>query len=383
MWLPGIEAAHLINDMKTTILRSEKTVKRASLPVHWLLVISVMLVSLEFLPTAPGDLPPPPPEGGYPNGNTAAGTQALSDLTSGQDNTALGFRALSENTEGNLNTAVGSTALRNNRVGNRNTATGDAALFENSAGNNNTANGNHALQSNKGNNQTAIGSGALEEATTGSNNIALGNESGKNITIGSDNIDIGSRGVAGDSGTIRIGHSDQTKALIAGIHGAALAGGGQVVVNSLGQLGRAASSERFKEEIQPIGNQSEAIFALRPVTFRYKREIDPQGVLQFGLVAEEVEKVNPDLVVRDSEGKAHTARYDVVNAMLLNEFLKQHRRVSDVKSRVAQLSACLDEQDSKIQEINEQLQTTQIRQGLTNVVAKQVKPHIRQGPTQK
>jgi len=331
-----------------------------TLPAHWLLVTSVMLVCFELLSRALGELPPPPPEGGYPDGNTAVGTQALLDLTSGQDNTALGLRALSENTEGNLNTAVGSTALRNNHLGNRNTATGDAALFENSGGNNNTANGYHALQSNEGNNQTAIGAGALEDTTTGNNNIALGNESGKNVTIGSDNVDIGSRGVAGDSDKIRIGSSDQTKTFIAGIHGVALAGGGQVVVNSLGQLGRAASSERFKEEIKPIGNQSEAIFVLRPVTFRYKREIDPQQMLQFGLVAEEVEKVNPDLVVRDADGKPYTVRYDAVNAMLLNECLKQHRKVSDLQSRVARFPALLDEQESKIQEVNEQLQTTQI-----------------------
>jgi hypothetical protein len=347
--------------MKTTILPLGKRVNRAVPSFHWgLLVIPAMLASFELLPTARAVLPPPPPEGGYPDGNTAVGTEALLDLTTGQDNTALGFRALIENTEGNLNTAVGSTALRNNRVGNRNTATGDAALFDNSAGNINTANGYHALQSTKGNNQTAIGSDALEDNTTGSNNIALGYESGKNVTLGSDNIDIGNRGVAGESGTIRIGNSNQTKTFIAGIHGAVLTGGGQVVVNSVGQLGRAASSERFKEEIRPIGEESEAIVALRPVTFRYKREIDSQRRLQFGLVAEEVEKVNPNLVVPDSEGKPYAVRYDAVNAMLLDEYLKQHRRISDVKSRLAELTADLDEQDSKIEEINEQLQTTQI-----------------------
>src|SRR5262245_61240332 len=237
--------------------------QHAPLPDHWFLVISVMLVCFELLPTVLGELPPPPPEGGYPDGNTAVGTQALLDLTSGQDNTALGFRALGDNAEGNLNTAVGSTALRNNRGGSRNTATGDAALFENSAGNNNTANGYQALQSNKGNNQTAIGSGALEDTTTGSNNTALGYESGRNVTIGSDNIDIGNGGIAGDGGTIRIGNLNQKKTFIAGVHGAALAGGGQVVVDSFGQLGRAVSSERFKEDIQPMGNQSEAILALR------------------------------------------------------------------------------------------------------------------------
>jgi Chaperone of endosialidase len=343
--------------MKTTLLRSEKRGKPATRPVQWLFVTLVVLVYLKLLPTTWGELPPPPPEGGYPDGNTAVGTQALLDLTIGQDNTALGFRALADDTEGNLNTAVGSTALRNNRAGNRNTATGDASLFENSAGNNNTANGYHALQSNKGNNQTATGFGALEDATTGSNNIALGHESGKNVTIGSDNIDIGNRGILGDAGTIRIGNSNQTKTFIAGVHGVALAGGGQVLVDSFGQLGRTASSERFKEGIKPMDNQSESILALRPVTFRYKREIDPECVLQFGLVAEEVEKVNSDLVVHDSEGKPYAVRYDAVNAMLLNEFLKQHRRVSNLKFRAAQLAADLDDQDSQIQRMKEQLQT--------------------------
>jgi hypothetical protein len=340
--------------MKMTILPLEKLVKRWRLPRHWVLfVIPAMLAAFELLPTAQAVLPPP--EGGYSDGNTAMGTEALLDLTTGQDNTALGFRALTENTEGSLNTAVGSTALRNNRLGNRNTATGDAALFDNSAGNNNTANGYHALQSNKGNNQTAVGSGALQDATTSSNNTALGYESGKNVTIGSDNIYIGNRGVAGESGTIRIGNSNQTKTFIAGIHGAVLAGGGEVVVNSVGQLGRAASSERFKQEIKPMGKESEAILALRPVTFRYKKEIDPAGIAQFGLVAEEVEKVNPDLVVRDSDGKPYTVRYDAVNAMLLNEFLKAHRKVVAVESGVAQLAASLKEQDSKIQTLSDQL----------------------------
>jgi len=343
--------------MKATILPLEKRVKRAAPPFHWvLLVIPVMLACFELLLTAQADLPPPPPEGGYPDGNTAVGTQALLDLTTGQDNTALGFRALTENTEGNLNTAVGSIALRNNRVGNRNTATGATALFANSAGNNNTADGYHALQSNKGNNQTAVGSGALEDTTTGNNNTALGDGSGKNLTIGNDNIEIGNRGVAGESGTIRIGNSNQTKTFIAGIHGAVLTGGGAVIVTDLGQLGRAASSERFKEEIKPMGKDSEAILALRPVTFRYKNEIDPQRMLQFGLVAEEVEKVNPKLVVRDSAGRPYTVRYDAVNAMLLNEFLKEHSKIAVVKSGVAQLAASLKEQDSKIQTLSAQLE---------------------------
>jgi trimeric autotransporter adhesin len=131
-------------------------------------------------------------------------------------------------------------------------------------------------------------------------------------------------------------------------------------VNSLGQLGRAASSERFKEDIKPVGKASEAIFALHPVTFHYKKEIDAQGTLQFGLVAEEVEKINPDLVVHDENGKPYSVRYEAVNAMLLNEFLKQHRNVADIETRVAELTACVEEEDSQIEQVNEQLQMNKL-----------------------
>ena len=142
--------------------------------------------------------------------------------------------------------------------------------------------------------------------------------------------------------------------MIAGIHRAALTGGGQVVVNTLGQLGRAASSERFKKEINPVDKASEAIFAFKPVTFRYKKGLDPAGTSEFGLVAEDVEKVNPDLVVRDNEGKPCSVRYDAVNAMLLNEFLKQQRRVAAVASRVEQLTAHVNEQNAQIEKMSEE-----------------------------
>ncbi len=346
--------------MKMRFLSLGNWMNRAAL-LQVLPLIPAVLVCFTLLPVVNAELPPPPPGGDYPSMNTAVGTEALFGLTTGQDNTALGFRALTENTQGSLNTAIGSTALRNNRVGNRNMATGDAALFDNSGGNNNTANGYHALQSNKGNNQTAIGSSALEDTTTGNNNTTLGYESGKNLTIGNDNIEIGNPGVAGEGGTIRIGSSDQTRTFIAGIHGVVLTGGGAVIVNNLGQLGRAASSERFKEEIKPMNKASEAILALKPVTFRYKKEIDRQGTLQFGLVAEEVENVNPDLVVRDTAGKPYAVRYDAVNAMLLNEFLKEHRKIATVESHVAQLTAHLNEQDSKIEKLNEQFEISELR----------------------
>ena len=333
--------------------------RRAAL-LQVLSLMPTVFVFSTLLPVVNAELPPPPPGGDYPNMNTAVGTQALFNLTTGQDNTALGFRALTENTQGSLNTAVGSAALKNNHVGNRNTATGAVALYDNTAGNDNTANGYRALHSNNGMANTAVGSGALENNTTGSNNAALGYQAGRNLTTGNDNIYIGNLGVAGESGTIRIGSSDQTSTFITGIHRAALTGGGQVVVNTLGQLGRAASSERFKEEIKPMDKASEAIFAFKPVTFRYKKGLDPAGTSQFGLVAEDVEKVNSDLVVRDNEGKPYSVRYDAVNAMLLNEFLKQHRRVAAVASRVVELTAHLNEQNAQIEKISEQFEVERV-----------------------
>src|SRR5262249_7687113 len=175
----------------------------------------------------------------------------------------------------------------------------------------------------------------------GSTNIALGPGAGQNLTTGDRNIDIGNDGVAGEQATIRIGTDvEQTKTFIAGINGAAVTGTSVFVTNG-GQLGTAVSSRRFKEEVQPMNKTSEALFGLDPVTFRYKKDIDPAGIPQFGLVAEDVAKVNPDLVVRDKEGKPYTVRYEAVNAMLLNEFLKEHRTVQELKKQVAELTAGL------------------------------------------
>jgi hypothetical protein len=197
-----------------------------------------------------------------------------------------------------------------NTTGSDNTANGGSALFFNTTGSGNTANGFQALYRN----------------ATGSSNIALGINAGLNLTTGSNNIDIGNVGIADEANTIRIGtDGTQTKTFIAGISGTAVMGT-PVKVNAAGQLGTVPSSQRFKDEIRPMDKASEAILALKPVTFRYKKEVDPEGIPQFGLVAEDVEKVNPDLVVRDSEGKVFTVRYEAVNAMLLNEFLKEHRK---------------------------------------------------------
>ena len=187
---------------------------------------------------------------------------------------------------------------------------------------------------------------------TGSYNIGLGSGAGVNLTIGSNNIDIGSVGAAGESNTIRIG-SAQVRTFIKGISGSVVSGAA-VVVNAGGQLGVAASSERFKTEIKPMDKASEVILALKPVTFRYKKELDPDGIPQFGLVAEEVEKANPDLVLRDAAGKPYTVRYEQVNAMLLNEFLKQHRKVEEQQATVAGLQSIAAKQEA----INAELKGT-------------------------
>jgi hypothetical protein len=306
--------------------------------------------------------------------NTAVGAQALFSNISGQGNVATGNAALFSNTTGFNNTATGEVALNNNTTGTQNTATGASALLSNTIANNNTADGFQALLYNTGRSNTAIGSKALWRNTTGSFNIGLGVSAGGQLTTGSNNIAIGHYGVAAESGTIRIGQV-QTRAFIKGISSAAIAGAA-VVVNANGQLGVVASSADFKHEIRPMGEESEVILALKPVSFCYAQDIDEQSLPQFGLVAEDVEKVNPDLVLRNEQGKPYSVRYEQINAMLLNEFLKEHKKVEeqqaniaelkstvaqqkkDFQATVAQLTARLDEQASQIQKVSAQLEST-------------------------
>jgi hypothetical protein len=291
--------------------------------------------------------------------NTAIGRQALFSNTTGGSNTAIGDSALFNNTTGGVNTAVGLQALENNTSGDRNTATGLSALSGNATGNDNTATGHEALHFNLSSGNTAMGSGALSENTTGSDNTALGFNAGDNLT-GDNNIDIGSgvQGVAGESNTIRIGDTDITDTFIRGISGATASGGAAVFVNGNGKLGTMTSSARFKNEIKPMGNASEVILALRPVSFRYKKEIDPQSIPQFGLVAEDVEKVNPDLVIRDREGKPQTVRYEQINAMLLNEFLKEHSKVGELEAALDAVNKRLNEQEARIQKVSAKLEVS-------------------------
>jgi hypothetical protein len=345
--------------------------------------------------------------------NTATGSGALASNTTGIRNTANGFAALGSNTTGERNTATGRAALANNTTGNHNTADGHNALIFNSAGNDNTATGSFALvfntngnqntaagygamlfnttgnqntgtgyfavyQNTTGNNNTGYGYSALLNNTTGVGNVALGSFAGSNLTTGDNNIDIGNQGVAAEANTIRIGtQGTQTKTFVAGITGAAVTGVA-VKVNAAGQIGTSPSSQRFKTEIKPMDKVSEAILALKPVTFRYKKEIDPQGSPEFGLVAEDVEKVNPDLVARDADGKVYTVRYEAVNAMLLNEFLKEHRTVQQLKSTattqeaiITQLKATVAQQQKDFQAtaIHQQKQIESLTAGLQKVSA--------------
>ena len=185
----------------------------------------------------------------------------------------------------------------------------------------------------------------------------MGLNAGSNLTTGDNNIDIGANvnGVAAESNTIRIGNTDITGTFIRGISGATIASGTAVLVAANGQLGTATSSKRFKEDIKPMNKASETVLALKPVTFHYKKEIDPTGTSQFGLVAEEVEKINPDLVVRDEKGQVNTVRYDQVNAMLLNEFLKEHRKVETLQATVDQQQKGLEILCAQIQEVSVQV----------------------------
>jgi Chaperone of endosialidase len=290
--------------------------------------------------------------------NTATGRAALANNTTGNLNTADGQNALFSNTTGIQNTATGTFALVFNTTGNQNTADGYAAMLFNTTGNQNTASGYFAVyQNTTGNNNTGTGYNALLNNTTGSQNIALGYFAGSNLTTGNNNIDIGNQGVAGEANTIRIGAVGiQTATYIAGIMGKPSPMGMPVFINANGQLGTAPSSISFKDEIKPMDKASEVILALKPVTFLYKQELDPERVPQFGLIAEEVEKVNPTLVAHDRDGKAYTVRYDQVNAMLLNEFLKDHRKVEKLEATVGQQQKQIERLTAGLQKVSAQLE---------------------------
>ena len=277
--------------------------------------------------------------------NTAVGSYVLFSNEFGDHNTAVGDSALYFNTSGDGNTAVGELAMNYNTIGNSNTAVGGGALLKNTEGDSNTAIGSNALGFNTtGYGNTAVGDGALWGNTTSSGNIALGRRAGIEVTMADNVICIGAPG-ANVSDSCYIGNVWQQP------------GGSQAVyVNSEGKLGTQVSSRRFKDEIKPINQASEAIQRLRPVSFRYKAEIEPTRPVGFGLIAEEVEKINADLVTRDKEGKPLNVRYDAVNAMLLNEFLKEHKTVQELKSNAAKQEATIARQQKQIEALTAGLQ---------------------------
>lgn len=284
--------------------------------------------------------------------NTALGYQALNYNTTGYTNVAVGFQSLFSNTTGSINIALGANALAYNTTGSANVANGYQSLYSNTTGNynssqgfytlyanttgsSNVANGNQTLYANTtGNYNTATGTYALFHSTTGSANLGLGYRAGFNITTGSNNIAIGNQGLATDNGVIRIGTAgNQTTTYISGINGVTSTGGVAVYINSSGQLGTITSSRRFKNEIKSMGSVSDRLLQLRPVTFRYKQADEKGGhPLQYGLIAEEVAKVFPDLVQYDKQGKPYTVFYHLLTPMILNELQKEHKRVESVQA---------------------------------------------------
>ena len=268
--------------------------------------------------------------------NTAIGNFALWSNTTGSANTATGNNALAGN-NGSNNTANGAFALYLNTTGSGNTASGFEALYSNTTGGANTATGWNALHQNTTSfNSTAIGANALAN-TTGFGNTGIGVNAGVNLTTGFDNICIGNPGVAGESGTIRIGTvGTQTATFVAGVNGVTTGGTGTpVLIDASGQLGTISSSARFKDEIQDMGESTEGLLKLRPVTFRYKAQ--PEGRTQFGLIGEEVEKVMPELVVCSSSGEVDTVLYHEMPAMLLNELQKQQRQINELEKQERQI----------------------------------------------
>jgi hypothetical protein len=370
-----------------------QSIKSFNHSITQLLAISLVLTCLALLPSARAVSPAP--DGGYNGDNTAEGTQAAQSLTTGIWNTALGFQALFSDTTGDSNTATGLQTLFHNTDGANNTATGVLALFNNISGvsntatgwgalytsvfaDNNTAMGVQALEhdtasdnsafgfqalfrNSSGAFNSAFGGAALSNNTTGSQNTAIGDLAGLFLTTGSGNVDIGESvfGAAGESNITRIRNIGNT-AQDTGITVTLDAVGG----TKLGYV-MTASSRRFKEEIKPMGNTSEALFALKPVTYHYKKQFDPDRAQRFGLIGEEVEKINPDLVAHDAQGNVTTVHYEAINAMLLNEFLKEHRKVGELQAALARqekavavLAASLKTQAAQIQRVSAQLETS-------------------------
>jgi trimeric autotransporter adhesin len=291
----------------------------------------------------------PPPDGGYPGGNTAEGQNALLSLSTGTFNTAVGLLALGSNTGGSFNTGIGAGALLVNTISQQNTATGAGALV-NSSGGFNTANGAFALAANTGgSSNTAIGAGALGSNTAGSSNIALGQGAGANVTTANGVICIGHPGQNVEGGVFFGGIYNNVQPIVG-------TDPDYVTISGSGRLGRGnVSSRRYKHDIQPMDTASQVIYGLKPVSFRYHKEYDATQTPAFGLIAEEVAEVAPDLVGRNRQGQPESVRYEQINAMLLNEFLKEHRKVEKLEATVLEQQKQIKALTAGLEKVSAQL----------------------------
>lgn len=284
------------------------------------------------------------------NSNTAVGSYTLTSNGSGNNNVAVGASALFSNALGSANTAIGTQALLNNLVGNDNTSLGFSTLSANVTGGNNVALGAASMWDNvTGSYNTAVGSNTLYALSSGSWNIALGYQAGNLLGSGNNNIDIGNTGISTDSGIIRIGSAgSQSSAFIAGVSTTNITGV-PVLINSSGQLGIASSSVRFKQDITAVGGDSSDLMKLRPVKFRYRQEVmNGSAVTHFGLIAEEVAKVYPELVVYDDTGLPFSIAYQELPSLLLSELQKQHSEIEEQRHK-------LDSQAEEIKDLKQRL----------------------------
>ena len=318
---------------------------------------SVLICLISAMATSALAQQPPDPVRSDSMANTAMGSNALFNVKLSESachNTASGEDALYSDTSGSYNTATGFSSLFSNKTGDNNTAAGYQSLYYNASGSHNTASGYEALFTNTtGSYNTAVGEGALRSAKSGNNNIAVGYEAGYNVTTGINNIEIGNKGLAADYNMIKIGVEGlQAKTFIAGIYKTSVSGSA-VMVNSSGQLGVGVSSERFKTDIAPMGSHTAKLQALRPVKFHLKT--DPHGAVQYGLIAEEVAKVYPELVIRDKTGRIDGVRYDELAPMLLNEMQEQQKVVAVQSAKIAAEDQRAAAQDTKIARLQEQL----------------------------
>jgi hypothetical protein len=355
----------LLDTLRSFNANLRNSTKYARSPRGFLL-IPLILVCFALCQQVQSATDTPDPGGPLPISNTADGQLALASITTGIYNSAFGIYSLLSLTDGDFCTAVGGATLLSN-TGSRNTAVGAGALLSNTDSTANTAVGSFALFNNTGAANTAVGASAMSGNTTGSFNVAIGEGAGFGLTSGSNNTIVGE--IAGGlittansvicigAGGGNVSNSCFIGQIYSNVQPVVGTDPDLVTINSSGRLGRAnVSSRRYKHDIKPMDKASEVLFALKPVSFHYNKEYDATQTIAFGLIAEEVAEINPDLVGRNPEGQPELVRYEQINAMLLNEFLKEHRKVQNLEATVADLVATVKEQAAQIQKVSAQLE---------------------------